>query len=898
MMGLYPSLILVVVLTASLLAALWVFFRRKRRRNEFPAETWDPYLDSGARYSPEGAGEGIEMISEASEDVRKTGISPADESVFSRLQDLEKFPPEMREEKITDDSGEGEEAPFGLAAEAPEPSPGSESSIEAAPPYSPDEPEEHEEREPVAETYGGGGDLSSLPPEEMESENKEEAAAGQVEGKSPWWKDAVAPKDRPFRRGVAELMGVTVLDSVASLETLGTESPPESVETEKPETEAEEKLVGSDEGWPGDVSPEAGAAVSEDEPVDSQEVAEEPETLLEPENAKVTAPPAASETEEAFDPESGEDIPEEGDAILTPPPEEVLAPVDLGEADEQESPKEAFVLDAEEGLGGGAEGTSLVSEEDSRPFDLEEDTFVAEEESSAGRPEESVEEIGGSLEVGEDVFSVIGEERAGASRELSEESIGNAGLFEDLEGEESAASAGEAASLETEEVVSLEGIVDEALSSEPMDIAPSAPSEAEKAGSHGEREPDAGGVPSIEEEPDEEAVPLPSGPPLEVVRELVTALCPNDLLLIEEIPDRVPDGAAEVAVSAWRELRDQLDERKAVDPEEFLRLGILDQFLGRYEEAMTRFKEALRRTDRMGPVLNAMAVASYLRGKIDPAISYCKEAVREAGSDTILSAAVHRNLGFLHQQRGDVRQAAEAIVASIRYAGTEEESKVLGELHLRAGQLFRKLGEMDNAQQHYSESAEFFGRSGDEMFRVRSLVALAASQTEQDDVNSALKNLDEAARLCERSGDKTGEALTLGQMGIAYSAQDQYTRAIEHFERALALNRELGNRRGEGANLSNIGNIHYFRGDLAEAQSAYEMALEINREQEHLIGQATILGNLGRIHLEEGEVDVARERLRESLDIFRTAGAKSQSAFTKCWKSWNAAGIYEEPDGS
>ena len=232
-----------------------------------------------------------------------------------------------------------------------------------------------------------------------------------------------------------------------------------------------------------------------------------------------------------------------------------------------------------------------------------------------------------------------------------------------------------------------------------------------------------------------------------MVRDLVADLCPDDLLLIEEVPVRLPDDAAEVATSAWNELRERLEEKQTVSAEDFLRLGIIDQLVGRHDEAMARLKEALRRTDQMGPVLNAMAVASYLRGKVDPAISYCKEAVRESGAEGALTAAVHRNLGILYQQKGEFRQAADALVASIQFIRSEDDPGLLGGLHLRAGQLFRKLGEIDNARYHFSESSEFFRRSGDEVYRIRSLVALAAAQTEENDVDSALRHLDEAARL-------------------------------------------------------------------------------------------------------------------------------------------------------
>ena len=171
MTGYSPSFGLIALLAVGLLAILWVFFRRRRRQNEFPAETWDPYLDSGEGHGPDDADEGIEIISGAEGKARDGGISSPGDPLSSRLKDLEKFPPEMRGEELADAPEESEEAPFGFVGEAPAPQPESEYSGEAGPLYSPDQPaedlkeerEEYEEWEPAAEALGGGGFSASVP---------------------------------------------------------------------------------------------------------------------------------------------------------------------------------------------------------------------------------------------------------------------------------------------------------------------------------------------------------------------------------------------------------------------------------------------------------------------------------------------------------------------------------------------------------------------------------------------------------------------------------------------------------------------------------------------------------------------------------------------------------------
>ncbi len=480
-----------------------------------------------------------------------------------------------------------------------------------------------------------------------------------------------------------------------------------------------------------------------------------------------------------------------------------------------------------------------------------------------------------------DVFSVLEQERSETPESMPQESIGNAALFEDFGDERAEPPEPHAAGWGGDPAGA--GGDSEDASRREFD-SEEIPAQSEEV----EAEPPREGKIPAEEALEPAISPRPAPPSLpaitpltggsmpEIVRNFIANYCPDDLLLIEEEWDTLPGGIDKVAASAWKDIQERLEARQEVDEAEFLRIGLLEYLMGDHDAALAHLKESLRRAKRMGPVLNALGATSFARGKIDPAISYCREAVREAGPDMKMLVAINRNLGVLYQTKGEFGRAAEAIASAIKFVRSEGSPGMLANLHLRAGQLFRKLGDAEAARHHLSESAHLFLRAGDDAARIRSLVALAAAQTRLNEIDEALKNLNEAALMCRRAGDKNGEALVMGQMGIAYSAQEQYTRALEFYENAISLNRELENRKGEGANLSNIGNIHYFRGDFDEALSAYDEALVINIEQDHLIGQATIMGNLGRIYLEQGRVEEAIARLKESLEIFKPFAADSQ----------------------
>jgi tetratricopeptide (TPR) repeat protein len=1002
-MGLYGTLGLVGALALSALLAVWLFYSRSRREN-FPEDTWDPYLGK-KEDEEEGPGEGVEDIS---------GAPAGSDSLSSRLQGLEAIPSNVEEEEEYEEKAH-READLMREQRAAESAGEAVELIGGEPISSGGEPEEIGAPVPVRADIGpsdpdGGGIPGGRGP-----------APVPHSGEAPWWEGVSSPGDVSFRRTVAELMGVGIAEPpprenvVARFPGLSDEeiAPEEGEAALLPDISREISLasedaaaslpdisreisLASEDAAAGDEPAEPPAPASfEDDPSGDEsadELAEPPSpvsfeddpsadkpaeppslvslsdevepiseqvpvsfeddpsgdeedsftleslvledddeadapVMYEPEQVpgaleEETAPPAADDFQP--DLEGGEETPlvseeEEGGREFFDAEEAQEIPAGLKPAEATEPPgagpeemmdePAAEVLDPDEMEEAPAE--AILASEEIAPEEIEEEGPVLDSSELELDPSELEDEPAGALldaeemeeeppevspqapaeeEGGGDVFSVIERERSETPEEMPLEPIGNAALFEEMADEESPAenaeapppeavrdfqAPGESTSLEEEEEETSFAEALESSFASPEGEPPGAPSASGEAVS-GEvpLAPKAAGPPLAEAPL--AAVSLEGDSAGEMIQNFISEYCPNELLLIEKKPLALPAGLEELAASAWSDIRERIAARQEVGAEEILRIGIMEQMIGRFDEALARLKEALRRADRMGPVLNALGVASHGRGKTDPAISYCKEAMREAGTDVALTAAVNRNLAVLYQTKGEYERAAGALVSAIKCSGSDESPRSLGGLHLRAGQLFRRLGEAESARHHLSESAHLFLRAGDDAARIRSLIALSAAQTELRDFDAALKNLSDAALLCRSEGDRAGEALVFGQMGIAYSAQDQYTRALEHYEKAIGLNRELGNRKGEGANLSNIGNIHCFRGDLEEARTVYEEALAINREEDHLIGQATILGNLGRIHIEQGLIEEAGERLNESQNIFRSVGAQEQ----------------------
>ncbi len=919
MPNLYVSLALIGALVVVSIATLGFFLRRASRRNDFPAGTWDSFLEEGEGSPSEEEEAGVEKIS--------GGASREEVSLAT--------PP----------------APAGESG-AVEHIAGPEAAGDGGAPSS----------------FGGTGEA---PPVSAAAPDITPPGAGPRE--DDWWKGIPAPADVPPRRTVAQLMGMAVAEAVPHAEGspapsgdeapsegevppssgTGLEPEPEEMpadeflmpEAEAAGTEGSEPAAGYAAGTapaPGEAAPAPGEEdlLEEAEPGISLEEFEglEPAEAAPPHAGEGAAPsgvieeeePPAAEPEGSFEIEElqGQEeiegaepaIQEEGEAAPVEAAEEAGEIIELEEAgplavaetadgemrgeiedlspelEELEPAGEVEMLpDPEErppAAGAppgdvpptGEEELAFGGGREEIPLELEEGEVLL---SDADMEEEAEPELLTVEEEKDDVFTVLEKEREG------EEDFG--GEIESVEEREAVSGAEEAPAPPAEEAPvppaeEIPGLseedepsavwADEALTrdvspeeGEPiaaaLDAPPGPPAAGEGAAFTPEEREAAPGSAALPEAPAE-------GAPFEKVSVLLAALVPGDVLSIEGEEAGLPDWAAALADEASADLQGREGERPPPEGGEYLRLGILEYLLGRSDGATDRLKKALRLSSDLGSVLNALAVATYARGRIDPAISYCREGLREAGGDPVLEAALWRNLGFLYQAKGDLAPAAEAYVFALGRMDPDADTLLCARLHTRAGQIIRRLGDPRRGEEHLSEAVNLYRKGGDEESRIRALVALSSVQSDLGSFGPSLKSLEEAAALCASTGDVPGEALVLGQMGIAYAAQDQHTRALSHYEKALAAHRELGNRKGEAAMLSNIGNIHYFRDDLDEAFSAYEGALAINREEEHPIGIATSLGNLGRLNLEKRDLALAREQLTEARDIFKEAGAQAQ----------------------
>jgi CHAT domain-containing protein/Tfp pilus assembly protein PilF len=149
--------------------------------------------------------------------------------------------------------------------------------------------------------------------------------------------------------------------------------------------------------------------------------------------------------------------------------------------------------------------------------------------------------------------------------------------------------------------------------------------------------------------------------------------------------------------------------------------------------------------------------------------------------------------------------------------------------------------------------------------------------------SEAIKNFEELLKIARGMEHKFYEVGTLGFLANIYWMQDDYTRAIATFHRALRVAEESNSPASiahKGRYLGNLGHIHFELGDLLTARHYYERGLVLARDVKDFGGQANIFSNLGDLMVAQNELGQAITYYKQALETEeKKTGAISRSFY-------------------
>jgi eukaryotic-like serine/threonine-protein kinase len=255
------------------------------------------------------------------------------------------------------------------------------------------------------------------------------------------------------------------------------------------------------------------------------------------------------------------------------------------------------------------------------------------------------------------------------------------------------------------------------------------------------------------------------------------------------------------------------------------------------------------------------------------------EALGEAGergaAEEILLAVVADDpqwgrawflLGKYAILRGDARRAVDEYLlrALLLYTrtgdllGQAESTNALG-----AG--YHRLGQMEEAKQHYARAAGLRERLGDRRGEAASLRNLALVQTVAGDFDGAESSLERARSILHAIDDRPGLASLYNNLGILSEERGNYPQALDAYRQGLALRQGLGDSRGVAESLNNVGFAYHQIGESDNALVYWRQASQAYADIEDAAGQARVQQSLALLEIARGEWASARSHLDASV---------------------------------
>lgn len=309
-------------------------------------------------------------------------------------------------------------------------------------------------------------------------------------------------------------------------------------------------------------------------------------------------------------------------------------------------------------------------------------------------------------------------------------------------------------------------------------------------------------------------------------------------------------------------------------------IGFLCEGLGRYEKALSHYKQAAELSRRIGDrvgegqTLNNMGLIYKKTYRYETAIDYYNEALeifREIG-ERLGESITLRNIGLVQLHLGRYDQALTCFQGAL--ALTQEignyrwEAKNLANI----GTVYKNLGQYTRALAYQKNALEMTQKIGDRNEEGNALGNIGLLYDYMGRYDEALYYYQQAMEIAREIGDKRDEGTALNNIGIVYDMLNQYDRALTYCEQALFIKKEIGELQGQGQVLNSIGVVYRHLGQHDQELSYYQKSLAISKEIGDRVGETVGLGNIGMVYADLGKYETALSFQQQALTAAKELG--------------------------
>ncbi|KIO21327.1 hypothetical protein M407DRAFT_29045 [Tulasnella calospora MUT 4182] len=311
-----------------------------------------------------------------------------------------------------------------------------------------------------------------------------------------------------------------------------------------------------------------------------------------------------------------------------------------------------------------------------------------------------------------------------------------------------------------------------------------------------------------------------------------------------------------------------------------LEIGELHISQGRYEEATSRFQQALAAaqsasgSQAIAKALFALGKSYYLQTKYSEAeesFAQAQHIYTRIGDDQGLARAL-QGLGDLYYVQTKYSETEECLVQARQiYTRTGDGQGQANALE-GLGKLYRSQAKYSEAEESFGQAQQIYSGTGDDQGRAHALRGLGNVYYLQTKFSDAEECLIQARQIYTRIGDDRGQAHALRALGNLYHAQTKYREAEECLVQARQISTRIGDDLSWANALRGLGNLYYIQTRYREAEQCLVQAQQIYAHTGDDQGRASALKALGDIYSSQTNYSVAEDFYIQAQEIYIRIG--------------------------
>jgi tetratricopeptide (TPR) repeat protein/tRNA A-37 threonylcarbamoyl transferase component Bud32 len=301
------------------------------------------------------------------------------------------------------------------------------------------------------------------------------------------------------------------------------------------------------------------------------------------------------------------------------------------------------------------------------------------------------------------------------------------------------------------------------------------------------------------------------------------------------------------------------------------RRGDQEAALTYYNSALAIY-EALGRTVDVAEMLNRLAWLYRLRDDLDAARDTAERArvMLEQMEPTVVYGYVKNILGLIEFAGGNWQRSREILEEALAIGGKLKSEQLCKVASMNLGNTLWKLGQWDEALQHFRKNLEVSETEGDLWDLVTSYANIGVVEYGRGNFHTAAEYFEKSVRIDEKIGAVEHEALARENLADALEMTGRWNDAVEQYRKCIALEGFDETRASRLSVYVPLARLTKKRGDIAKALEYAQKAMAAGERarDEDLIAEAAYV--LASIEDERGNLEESEKYLDRAMKIFES----------------------------